>query len=423
MSDLEQKLRAAMHAPVDGEDASPDALIAAVKRRHRRHNLRLAGLVALIAAAAAVPLAIAVRSVTSQPGPSITRHHGEALPAMMTGRPMPPGTNIGFLTTNNNAVFWYFTASRREERIVGLSSVPEGPTVSRVHGGWLVSGTRIRSFCPTYYCAGPPYPYYFVADGSIRATHLGSGIAIFGGVAASSPGEVWIVSHAHSSDNIATTSAAAQLVSATGQPLSPRYQLPAGYLVQRGVGRYLLLRQWPNINPSKPPASYPPLAYELWDPSTGHIVRRFNNVLATGPDQIVVSPKCRRCQVQILDVATGTTVTTPITGAQAAGLQQLVMSDDGSLLATQPQNGDVDVIRTATGAVTRIPGTDLNFDSWQTVEWQGASHELLIVAGPGRGPGSNPPTWVQVGYWRPGMTSLRLTTWRDHAQINAIGYG
>jgi hypothetical protein len=335
---------------------------------------------------------------------------------------MPSGTNISILTTTNNGAFWYFTASRRMEGIAGLSSVPEGPTTSRVPGGWLVSGTRIRSFCPTYFCAGPPYPYYFVADGSVRATYLGSGLAVRGGMPASRPGEVWLISHAHSSDDIATTSAAAQLVSTSGQPLSRQYELPAGYLVQRGVGRYLLLEQWPNINPSKPPASYPPPVYLLWNPSTGRIVRRLHDVLAAGPDQVVVTPKCPSCRMQILDVATGTTVTAPMTSAQAAGIQQWVMSDDGSLVAALPQRGYVDVISTADGALTRIPGTYLNFNSWQTIQWQGG-HELLIFAGPGRGADSNPPTWVQVGYWRPGMTSLRLTTARDQAQIDAIGYG
>jgi hypothetical protein len=422
MSDLEQKLRAAMHAPMDGEEVAPDALIAAVKRRHWRHNIVLAGLAVLIAAAAAIPLAIALRSVTSQPGPPITGHHSKALPAMMTGLPMPPGTDIETLTTTNNGVFWYFTASERMERIAGMSSVPEGPTASRVQGGWLVSGTRIQSFCPTYHCAGPPYPYYFVADGSVRAIHLGSGLAVFGGMPASRPGEVWLVSHAHSSDNIATTSAAAQLVSTTGQPLSREYQLPAGYLIQRGVGPYLLLQQWPDINPSKPPAKPPPLLYLLWNPSTGSIVRHLTDVLAAGPEQVVVGPECRKCQMHILNVATGATVTVPITGAQAAGMR-LVMSDDGSLVATLPLNGYVDVISTANGALTRIRGTYLNFNSWQTIQWQGASHELLIFAGPGRGPDSNPPTWAQVGYWRPGTTSLRLTTMRDQAQINAIGEG
>jgi hypothetical protein len=335
---------------------------------------------------------------------------------------MPSGTNIAILTTTNNGVFWYFTASKRMERIAGVPSVPEGPTASRVRGGWLLSGTRIRSFCPTYFCAGPPYPYYFVADGSVRATHLGSGLAVFGGVPASRPGEVWLVSHAHSSDNIATTSAAVQLVSSAGQPLSPKYELPAGYLVQGGVGRYLLLYQWPDVNPSKLPTKYPPPVYGLWNPSTGRIVRRLNDVLVAGPDQIVMSPECRGCKLQILDVATGKTVTAPITGAQAAGMRW-AMSDDGSLLATLPQSGYVDVISTASGALTRIPGTYLNFNSWQTIQWLGASHELLIFAGPGRSADANPPRWVQVGYWRPGTTGLRLMTMRDQDQINAIGSG
>jgi hypothetical protein len=423
MSDLEQELRAAMHAAVDGEEPAPEALIAAVRRRHRRHNVVVAGLVVLIVIAAAIPVAIAVRGLLTQPGPSMTRHHAKALPGMMTGRPMAPGTDIPIISTGNGGAEWYFTASKRAERVAGLPAPIEGYSSTRAQGGWLLFDTRLTSFCRTYYCAGPPYQYYFVADGSVRATHVGSGIAIRGAMPSSRQGAVWLVSHAHSSDNIATTSATARLVSTTGHPLSPSYRLPAGYLVQRGVGPYLLLEQWPNINPAKPPRSAPSIGYLLWNPSTGQVARHLSHVLVAGPEQIALSPTCRTCRVQILDVATGMTVTTQITGAQAAGIQQWVMSDDGSLLATLPLNGYVDVISTATGALTRISGTDLNFNSWMNLQWQAGSHELLLFAGPGRGPGSNPPRWVQIAYWRPGMTSLRVTTVRDQAQIYAIGTG
>ena len=41
MTDIEG-LRTAMHAAVDGEKASADELIRLVKRRHRRHTIRVA---------------------------------------------------------------------------------------------------------------------------------------------------------------------------------------------------------------------------------------------------------------------------------------------------------------------------------------------------------------------------------------------
>jgi hypothetical protein len=424
MTDLEQQLRAAMHAAVDGEEAAPETLIAAVRRRYRRHNVVMTALVVLVAIAAAIPVTIAVRSLVSEPGPSMTRHHANTLPGMMTGQPMPPGTNIPIISMSNGAD-WYFTASKHTEHITGQpASVPEGySSPDRVQGGWVLSGTRIHSFCPTYFCAGPPYPYYFVADGSVRATHLGSGIANWGVRPSSHPGSVWLISHVHSSDNLATTSATAQLVSTAGRPLSPGYRLPAGYLVLRGVGPYLLLEQWPNINPAKPPRSAPPISFLLWNPSTGKIASRLSDVLLAGPEQIVLSPSCRDCRMQILDVATGRTVTTSVTGPQATAAQDWNMSDDGSLLAMQPANGDVAVLSTASGTLARIAGTNLNFNSWMTLQWQAGSHELLIFAGPGRGPDSNPPRWVQFGYWRPGTTGLRLTTVHDKAEIYAIGTG
>jgi len=54
MGDIEARLRAAMHAAADAQEAAPDALISQVKRRHRRHSALVAMTAALAAAAAAV---------------------------------------------------------------------------------------------------------------------------------------------------------------------------------------------------------------------------------------------------------------------------------------------------------------------------------------------------------------------------------
>src|SRR5262249_23016661 len=150
--------------------------------------------------------------------------------------------------------------------------------------------------------------FYFIADGSLTATRIGAG---FWAAAASRPGAVWLATYPRASAKL-TGAADAQLVSTTGRPLGPRYRLPAGYLPSNlgtGVGGSLLLddNQQPNL-------------LILWDPRTGRVLRHFDNVIATSPEQVALSSGCRSCRVQILNVSTGKTVTTPIPGRNAASL-------------------------------------------------------------------------------------------------------
>jgi hypothetical protein len=116
-----------------------------------------------------------------------------------------------------------------------------------------VGAWRVRSACAAYSCAGPPVQAYFIADGSLAATRIRAGFQV---QASNRAGAVWLVSYPRSTDHIATTPARVQLVSTTGQPLGPRYRLPAGYLLSRGVGNYLLLN---SVRTRHPYVS------ELWD--------------------------------------------------------------------------------------------------------------------------------------------------------------
>jgi hypothetical protein len=79
---------------------------------------------------------------------------------------------------------------------------------------------------------------YFVADGSRRAARIGPG---FGVRPSSGGGAVWLITFRRSAANIFTTPARAQQVTTAGRPAGPRSRLPAGYLIQRAVGRDLLL--------------------------------------------------------------------------------------------------------------------------------------------------------------------------------------
>jgi hypothetical protein len=413
MTDI-KGLRAAMHAAVDSEQFSADELIRQVMRRHRRHrrNVALAGVAALIALAVAVPVAIAVHGalLTSGPRPSLEhptpRPH--RLPTKMTGLPMPAGTNLRLLLETANKypgtvkAAWYSTATRQTEPIAHLPRADY--SFFRHGGGWSVAVIRNTSACAGYWCAGPPVQAYFIADGSLTATRIGAGFQV---QSSNRDGAVWLVSYPRSTDNIRTTSARVQLVSTTGQPLGPRYRLPAGYLLDRGVGNYLLLS-------SVRTRPRPPYLSELWDPRTGQVVRRVDNVFGVGPGQIAWNPGCRGCRAQVLNVSTGQSVTLPIHGGQLSGF----FSDDGRLLAMQPAsgNGPLVVFDTQTRALTVIPGTALRFSVAMSFSWQNGGHRLIVLAAPGN---SSLET-NQVAYWDPGDTRLRVATIQIPGGLGAV---
>jgi hypothetical protein len=190
-------------------------------------------------------------------------------------------------------------------------------------------------------------------------------------------------------DDIAGTSASAQLISTAGLPLSRHYRLPAGYLIDRGVGEYLLLSGHDG-------------ATVLWNPRTAQTVRQFADVIGAGPSQIVWTQGCGRCQLQILNLTTGDTVTTRIAGSQLA-TPQPVLSDDGELMAVRLAGGSVGVLDTSTGELTVIPGTALSSAAWLKIGWLGESHRLVIIAGLKANSG-----FAQFGDWQPGETRLTL---------------
>jgi hypothetical protein len=412
MTEIEDRLRAAMHSAVDGKEPSARELISLVKRRHRRHTIRVACIAVLAALAVAVPAAITLHDTLGASGPvspvQRPRHPAKHLPTKMSGLPMPAGTNFQLLVSAGDGAAWYSTAARRAEHIGGLPRSQGGYQFGRVYGGWVAKSNQTPSYpCPTsgpIACAGPPQEFYFIADGSPAATRIGAGYAQDGVVASSRPGAVWLATYPRASVKI-TGSATAQLVSTTGRPLGPRYQLPAHYLLGSGVGNYLLL-----VNSNQQNLSI------LWDPRTGRVLRHFDNVIATGPEQIAWSPGCRSCRVQILNVSTGTTVTTPIPGNPAAlGAN---FSDDGRLLAVGLPGRELEVFGTGSRTLTVVPGTALSSAEWENVGWQPGGHRLVIAAGPNSTVGP-----AQLAYWQPGDAALRVATVRNLREITELQTG
>ena len=386
-------------------DAAEEALIKEARRRQRRRQFAIgAGVVLALAGGVA-----ALRG-TSHPRPPSAHHSTSSpkqLPAKMTGLPMPAGTNLRLLLetatkTGLGQAAWYSTATRQREPIAHLPAA--NYDFNRVGGGWSVITSRQSSPCAAYQCAGPPRQVYFIADGSLTATRIGAGFWV---LASGRDGAVWLVSYPRSTDNIRTTPARIQLVSTTGQPLSPRYRLPAAYLVVGGgVGNYLLLT---------PVRTRPPyVSSELWDPRTGQVVRRVDNPFAAGPGQIAWSPGCRGCHAQVLNVSTGKSVAIPIHGGQLSGF----FSDDGRLLAMQPVNGDgpLSVFDTQTRALNVIPGTALRFSEAESFSWQNGGHRLIVLAEPGNSFSDT----AQLGYWDPGDTRLRVATIRITGGLGVV---
>lgn len=407
MTDIEG-LRTAMHAAVDHEKASADELLRLVMRRHRRHrrHITLAGVAVLAALAVAVPAAIVWHGAlfTSGPRPSLEhptpRPH--PLPTKITGLPMPAGTNFQALVlvgNGNGKAAWYSTGSRRTKTIAGLPNEPYD--FSRVPGGWSVG-----LFLGGWTC--PPHCWnaqYFIADGSTHATKIGVGLWIR---AADHPGAVWLMSYPRTITDMATASAYVQLFSTPGPALGPRYRLPPGYVLDRGVGRYLLLNSWRQKKP--------PYVSVLWDPRSNRVVGRVTDVIAAGPGEIAWSPGCRGCRVRLLNVVTGTSVTTPIAGGQPGGLTGK-FTDDGTLLAVQWTDGQLAVYDTSSRQLTVIPGTALNNNYWQDFGWLNGSYTLVVAAGPGRGNATGPD---QVAYWQPGDSRLRIATGTNQREVAAF---
>jgi hypothetical protein len=350
------------------------------------------------ALAVAIPVYTAVRA-----GPP--DQPARPLAAKMTGLPMPAGTNFQVLVSAGNGAAWYWTAARRAERIGGLPRSQGGYQFWGVYGGGIAWSNQTGSSnqcTATSLCAGSPKEFYFIADASLTATRIGAGFSV---AASSRSGAVWLTTYPSATAKL-TGSGTVQLVSTTGRPLGPRYRLPAGYLLWSGVGSYLLLYNNAQQN-----------LHMLWDPRTGRVLRHFDNVLATGPEEIAWSPGCRSCRVQILNVSTGTTVTTPIPGRNPAALNA-TFSDDGRLLAVQQPGQEVEVFDTGSRTLTAIPGTALSGADWQYFDWQAGGHRLVIAAGPKSRPGP-----AQLAYWRPGDAALRVATVRNLGEITELQTG
>jgi hypothetical protein len=245
-------------------------------------------------------------------------------------------------------------------------------------------------------CAGPPRPVYFLADSGQSVTRVGLANAVAPGTA----GALWLTSYPPGADP-RTAAGMAREVSIAGRPSGSQVTLPAGYLIEQGTGRGLLLA---------PVARRPgTTADKLWDPGAPHSGRAFEGVIAASAIQVAWVPPCAaRCRVQVLNLATGRqeTVKLPV----ASSVANAAFSPDGSLLAVELSVGNdsadggqavqLELVSMASGRLTTVPQTRVSSCALVGFGWPASGDSLVAEL--------SFTTKVQLASWRPGARRLAI---------------
>jgi hypothetical protein len=370
-----------------------------------------------LTAATIVTVVLAVLIVEHLPrGAPARPHHprvasGPVLAAPIVIRPARPDGIIGptvpwapdlRLPVGGNRPAWLWPATGRMALIGGLPRAQPAYVFVRVRGGWALLATGAAPGCIG--CAPRPSPVYFLADHAGSATFVGTADRV---APAAEPGAVWLTSYPASAGPFDADPAPAigfaQEVSATGKPLGQRISLPAGYVIDQGTNRGLLLA------PTSPRSGASALAYKLWNPATSQVSGRFGGVIAASPSRIAWTSGCApRCVVQVLDLATGrmTRIVLPPGSSAARGS----FSPDGRLLALElsfSDGGDggaiamqLEVTPVPGGRLTVVPGTWASSDALSGFGWPAAGDSLVTEL--------SFVTKVQVASWYPGVSELAV---------------
>jgi hypothetical protein len=427
MTDIERRLRDAMRGAVDGE-LPPPGLVAAVRRRHRRYLARItATTVVAVVVTAAVPAALAARLAepgTSRPGASRpgtpvssanpsrssrsgsprpsdsagdARRHAE--PHWLRGLPLGRTTELRLLLSGPEPA-WLSSATGSIETIAGLPRASRGDwyDITSLPGGWTASLVAASPVCAND-CPGARATVYFIADGSAAARRVGLAQEVAPGAAST---RMWLETYPRASADVATAPVTAQQVTDTGQRVGRPVRLPAGYVIDQGVGSNLLLT----------PVSQGPgtVIDNLWNPGTGRVVRTFDGVVAAGPAMIAWGI-CGGCSVHVLDVATGSSFTVPVptaswayNGIFSAGERLLAVSLSAGVTSSGAARlQEIAVIDVAARSLQIIRGSSVTteMENALNIGWAGSTDRLIaVVTGGGR--------QAQVGYWQPGNAGLRV---------------
>ncbi len=426
MTDIERRLRDAMRAAVDGE-LPPPGLVAAVRRRHRRYLARITATVVAVVVTAAVPAALAARLAepgTSRPGASRpatpvisatpgrssrsgsprpsdsagdARRHAE--PHWLRGLPLRGTTDLRLLLSGPEPA-WLSSATGSIETIAGLPRTSRGGwyDITSLQGGWTARPVAASPACAND-CPGARATVYFIADGSAAARRVGLAQEVAPGAASTT---MWLETYPRASADVATTPVTAQQVTDTGQRVGRPVRLPAGYVIDQGVGSDLLLTPV-----SQGPGS---VIDNLWNPGTGRVVRTFAGVIAAGPTRIAWGI-CGGCSVHVLDVTTGTSFTVAVpkaswayNGIFSAGERLLAVSLSAGVTSSGAARlQEIGVIDLAAHSLRIIGGSSVSTEMRNALNfgWAGSTdHLIAVVTGGGK--------QAQVAYWQPGNAGLRV---------------
>jgi hypothetical protein len=427
MTDIERRLRDAMRAAVDGEPPPP-GLVAAVRRRHRRYLARMtATTVVAVVVAAAVPAALAARlaepgnsrpgasrpatpaisatpgrsSRSASPSPSGSagdaRRHAE--PHWLRGLPLRKTTDLRLLLAGPDPA-WLSSATGSIETIAGLPRSSGGGwyDITSLQGGWTASLVAASPACAND-CPGARATVYFIADGGTAARRVGLAQEVAPGAGSTT---MWLETYPRASSDVATTPVTAQQVTDTGQRVGRPVRLPAGYVINQGVGSDLLLTPV-----SQGPGS---VIDELWDPGTGRTVRTFAGVIAAGPTMVAWGI-CVGCSVHVLDVTTGASFTIAVpkaswayNGIFSAGERLLAVCLSAGVTSTGAARlQEIAVIDIAARSLRIIKGSSVSTEMRNALNigWAGRTDQLVAVVTGGGRP-------AQVAYWQPGNAGLRV---------------
>jgi hypothetical protein len=305
---------------------------------------------------------------------------------------------------------WFWPGTGQTVPIGGLPPRRSGYEFIRAAGGWAVqAGPGTQAGCGT--CAGPLRAVYFLADRAQSATRVGLADA----VAPASVGALWLTSYAPDADP-RTAAGTAREVSIAGTPLGPQLRLPAGYLIEQATDRGLLLA---------PVAPQPgTTTYQLWDPAAPQARRTFDAVIAASATQIAWTPPCAaRCRVQVLNLATGRQVTAELPEGRSAA--NAAFSPGGTFLAVETsfsneaddggQAVQLELMSTASGRLTAVPGTSLSSDALISFGWPASSDSLVAEL--------SFTTKVQLMSWRPGAARLAIAVLRPRQSPASLVIG
>ncbi len=294
---------------------------------------------------------------------------------------------------------WFWPGTGQMVPIGGLPPRAPGYEFTRAVGGWAIqAGPDLPAGCGT--CAGPGRTVYFLAEGAQSVTRVGLADA----VAPAAAGALWLTSYPPDADP-GTAAGTAREVSTSGTPLGPQLRLPAGYLIEQGTDRGLLLA------PIAPRTGT--VAYQLWDPAAPQASRTLDAVIAASTTQIAWTPPCAaRCRVQAVNLATGRQVTAELPEGRSAA--SAAFSPDGRFLAVEVsysneaddggQAVQLELMSMASGRLTAVPAIGLSSDALVSFGWPASSDTLVAEL--------SFTTKVQLVSWRPGAARLAVAALR-----------